>query len=247
MRPSLARSSTYSSNARMSTSCANMAVQQLRIGGVPVGVGRRRPRPRARPDAVHVARSSMPPPYCVGRIAAGTIERLAAGIGHELELHAPTAPGSRPSAGPRSGPCSTVGSPIRRDAVCMQMSDRGVQVVDVERDVVSADVAVARRRVQPGRRRAYWNTSKIAGRRNGRSAAAASRRADRHRGARSSSRSRRAGTGRASTGTRSRARRRGTCRPRPRSGTVIPMWSTPAQSGQAPLAHHCTATYFDSV
>ena len=81
-------------------------------------------------------------------------------VRHQLELH--------PPGGEEVDPALALARPGARgrlaehlDPVPAQVVDRSVEVVDVERDVVAADVAVAR---QLGRWSGaeYWNTSKTA-------------------------------------------------------------------------------------
>ncbi len=86
----------------------------------------------------------MPPPYRRDAVPPRAIERLAAGIGHQLELHAPGRAEVDPAlALARAAARGGFGHHV--DVVFPQVRKRGVQVVDVQRDVMPADVAVARR------------------------------------------------------------------------------------------------------
>ena len=69
---------------------------------------------------------------------------LPLGIADQLELHPPGREEVDPALA-LVGALLAVGSPSTRDALLAQVGDRRVEVVDVERDVVAADVAVARR------------------------------------------------------------------------------------------------------
>ena len=88
------------------------------------------------------------------------VERLAVRVGHELELHAPRGEEVDPALA-LAGPAAGGGFAEDREAQGVQVRDGGVEILDVERDVVPADVAVARRHWFWSAA-SYSNTSKMA-------------------------------------------------------------------------------------
>ena len=210
MSPSAARTSSASrTGSRRSPGarrpppggCASRVRARLR------GFARAGPPPRARW-----------PPSPRGR--APSRERAPGGAGTPCRSDStrartacPTAKGSRPTAAPRVGACSR-SAPRAPDALIAQVGDSGVHVVDVDRDMMAADVAVARRLGALCLGGLYSKTSRIAGRRGGRTGSRGSSRARRRSSARPSRCRRRPGRDRGGRGTRSRGRPRGKPAPR---------------------------------
>src|SRR4051812_27904286 len=71
---------------------------------------------------------------------------LAAGIAHQFELQAPWCLEINPSRACRRTALDGVGLTHDLDAVVPEMLERSVEIIDIERDVVTANVAVAGRR-----------------------------------------------------------------------------------------------------
>ena len=115
----------------------------------------------------------------VASAASGSRRPVLSGSGGRT----PCRPGRTPArtacpTGEEVDPALALAGPLARrrlaehgDAAARAVGDRGVEVVDVERDVVAADVAVARRRRRAGRARRTRTPRRSPGRRSGRSAA----------------------------------------------------------------------------